>query len=604
MSTPNVSVFMLNRLREWGVTRIYGYPGDGINGIVAAFGKADNRPRFVQARHEEMAAFAATGYAKFSGNVGVCLATSGPGAIHLLNGLYDAKLDHTPVVAIVGQTARSAMGGSYQQEVDLQSLFKDVASDYLVEVNVASQLPNALDRAFRTAQARQAPTAVVIPSDLQEESYEPPGHAFKQVPSSGPHDADPVITADPAAISLAAEILNAGEKVAILIGQGARGAAAEVQEVAERTGAGVAKALLGKDVLSDDLPYVTGSIGLLGTRPSYELMRDCDTLLIVGSNFPYSQFLPEYGTARAVQIDVDAANIGMRYPTEVNIVADAKPALAELIPLLSRKSDRSWRETIEGNVAQWWQTVERQAMLAANPVNPMRVAWELSSRLPAHAIVTGDSGSSTNWYARCLRFGPTVRGSLSGTLATMGPAVPYAIGAKFAHPDRPVIALVGDGAMQMNGLAELLTIRRYWRQWSDPRLVVCVFHNNDLSHVTWELRAMGGAPKFDESQTLPEVSYADVARAMGLHAIAVDDPDAVGPAWDEALGADEPVVLDVRTDPEVPPIPPHVTYAEMKSMAEAILKGDPNGWHVVGEIAKNKAAELLPRVGLRSETGG
>jgi pyruvate dehydrogenase (quinone) len=424
------------------------------------------------------------------------------------------------------------------------------------------------------------------------------------VPSSGPHDADPVITADPAAISLAAEILNAGEKVAILIGQGAREAAAEVQEVAERTGAGVAKALLGKDVLSDDLPYVTGSIGLLGTRPSYELMRDCDTLLIVGSNFPYSQFLPEYGTARAVQIDVDAANIGMRYPTEVNIVADAKPALAELIPLLSRKSDRSWRETIEGNVAQWWQTVERQAMLAANPVNPMRVAWELSSRLPAHAIVTGDSGSSTNWYARCLRFGPTVRGSLSGTLATMGPAVPYAIGAKFAHPDRPVIALVGDGAMQMNGLAELLTIRRYWRQWSDPRLVVCVFHNNDLSHVTWELRAMGGAPKFDESQTLPEVSYADVARTMGLHAIAVDDPDAVGPAWDEALGADEPVVLDVRTDPEVPPIPPHVTYAEMKSMAEAILKGDPNGWHVVGEIAKNKAAELLPRVGLRSETGG
>jgi pyruvate dehydrogenase (quinone) len=599
-----VADFILTRLREWGVEQVFGYPGDGINGIVAAFGKADNRPRFVQARHEEMAAFAATGYAKFSDNVGVCLATSGPGAIHVLNGLYDAKLDHTPVVAIVGQTARSAMGGSYQQEVDLQSLFKDVASDYLVEVNVASQLPNALDRAFRTARARRAPTAVIIPSDLQEESYEPPGHAFKQVPSSGPHDADPIMTADPQAISLAAEILNAGTKVAMLVGQGARGAAAEVEEVAERTGAGVAKALLGKDVLSDDLPYVTGSIGLLGTRPSYELMRDCDTLLIVGSNFPYSQFLPEYGKARALQIDIDAVNIGMRYPTEVNIVADAKSALADLIPLLSRKSERSWRETIESNVAQWWQTVERQSMLSADPVNPMRVAWELSSRLPEYAIVTGDSGSSTNWYARCLRFGPTVRGSLSGTLATMGPAVPYAIGAKFAHPDRPVIALVGDGAMQMNGLAELLTIRRYWRQWSDPRLVVCVFHNNDLCHVTWELRAMGGAPKFEESQTLPEVSYADVARTMGLQAIAVDDPDAVGPAWDSALAADEPVVLDVRTDPEVPPIPPHVTFDEMKSMTEAIVKGDPNGWHALAEMAKNKAAELFTRAGLPSKGGG
>jgi pyruvate dehydrogenase (quinone) len=599
-----VADFILERLREWGVEQVFGYPGDGINGLIAAFGKADNHPRFIQARHEETAAFAATGYAKFSGHVGVCLATSGPGAIHLLNGLYDAKLDHTPVVAIVGQTARSAMGGSYQQEVDLQSLFKDVAGDYLVEVNVATQLPNALDRAFRTARARQAPTAVVIPSDLQEESYEPPGHAFKQVPSSGPHDAEPIMAADPAAISLAAEIVNAGSKVAILIGQGARGAATEIHEVAERTGAGVAKALLGKDVLPDDLPYVTGAIGLLGTRASYELMRDCDTLLIVGTNFPYSQFLPAYGKARAVQIDIDGANIGMRYPTEVNIVADAKTALAELLPLLTEKTDRKWRETVEGNVEQWWQTVERQAMLTADPVNPMRVVWELSQRLPADAIVTGDSGSSTNWYARCLRFGPTMRGSLSGTLATMGSAVPYALGAKYAHPDRPVVALAGDGAMQMNGLAELLTIRRYWREWSDPRLVVCVFHNNDLSHVTWELRAMGGAPKFEESQTLPEVSYADVAHTMGWRAIAVDNPDSVGPAWEEALAAEEPVLLDVRTDPEVPPIPPHVTYDETTSMIEAILKGDPNGWHVVGEIAKNKAAELFTRVGLPSKIDG
>lgn len=603
--SQTVAEHVLDRLRQWQVEQVFGYPGDGINGLIAAFGKDESAgPKFVQTRHEEMAALAATGYAKFSGNIGVCLATSGPGAIHLLNGLYDAKLDHTPVVAIVGQTARSAMGGSYQQEVDLQGLFSDVASDYLVEVNVASQLPNALDRAFRTARARRAPTAVVIPSDLQEQPYEPPGHAFKQIPSSGPHDAAPVLAPNPAALQAAADIINEGSKVAILAGQGARGAADELARIAELTGAGVAKALLGKDVLADDLPYVTGAIGLLGTRPSYELMRDCDTLLIVGSNFPYSQFLPEYGQARAVEIDVDGANIGMRYPTEVNIVADAKTTLAELIPLLTKKTDRAWRTTVEGNVARWWETVERQSMLSANPVNPMRVVWELSARLPDYAIVTGDSGSSTNWYARCLRFRSTTNGSLSGTLATMGSAVPYAIGAKFAQPDRPVIALAGDGAMQMNGLAELLTIRRYHRLWADPRLVVCVFHNNDLAHVTWELRAMGGAPKFEESQNLPDVSYADLATAMGIRSITVDDPDRIGAAWDEALGADEPVLLDVHTDPEVPPIPPHVTYEQMKATAEAVVKGDPNGWRMFAEIAKNKAAELLTQTGLPSRRQG
>ena len=593
----DVADYLLERLRQWGVQHVFAYPGDGINGIVAAFGRADNKPQFVQARHEEMAAFAATGYAKFTGGVGVCMATSGPGAIHLLNGLYDAKLDHVPVVAIVGQTARSAMGGHYQQEVDLQSLFKDVASDYLVEVNVASQLPNALDRAIRTALTRRAPTALVIPSDLQEESYSAPGHEFKQVPSSDPSRTYPVLLPQESEVKQAAEILNAGSKIAILIGQGARSAAAELQEVAELTGAGVAKALLGKDVLPDDLPYVTGSIGLLGTRPSYELMRDCDTLLIVGSNFPYSQFLPDFGQARAVQIDIDGSLIGMRYPTEVNIVADASATLKSLIPLLERKVDRSWRDTVEKNVARWWETIERQSMLSAKPVNPMRIAWELSKQLPANAIVTADSGSSTNWYARCVRFREGVRGSLSGTLATMGPAVPYAIGAKFAHPGRPVIAMVGDGAMQMNGLAELLTIARYRDQWADQRLIICVFHNNDLNQVTWELRAMGGAPKFEESQSLPDVSYADVARTMGLNAIAVDTEDGVADAWKQALAADRPTVLDIRCDPEVPPIPPHATYEQIKEMTAAVLKGDPNAWHLIYQGAKTKAQEFVPHRG-------
>ena len=589
-----VGDFVLRRLREWGVEQVFGYPGDGINGLVVAFGEADDRPRFVQTRHEEMAALAAVGYAKFSGKPGVCLATSGPGAIHLLNGLYDAKLDHVPVVAIVGQTERSAMGGAYQQEVDLQALFSDVASDYLVEVNVPQQLPNALDRAFRTALTRRAPTALIIPSDLQRERYEPPEHAFKQVPSSAAGLLAPTALPDEAGLTRAAEILNAGERVAILAGQGARGAAETLTEVADALGAGVAKALLGKDVLSDQLPWVTGANGLLGTRPSYELMRDCDTLLIVGSNFPYSQFLPEFGQARAVQIDLDGTLIGMRYPTEVNLVADADAALRALLPRLERKTDRSWREKIEGNVTGWWETMERQAMVDADPVNPMRIVWELSQRLPDNAIVTADSGSAANWYARQLRIRGSVRGSLSGTLATMGAAVPYAIGAKFAHPDRPAIALIGDGAMQMNGLAELLTIARYAERWTDPRLVVCVLHNNDLNQVTWELRAMGGAPKFEPSQVLPDVSYADFARGIGLDAVTVRSPDELGPAWERLLAADRPGVLDVHCDPEVPPVPPHATLDEAVSMVEAVLKGDPSALHLAVEGAKTKLQEMLP----------
>jgi pyruvate dehydrogenase (quinone) len=589
-----VGDYVLARLRDWQVEHVFAYPGDGINGLVAAFGKADNTPRFVQSRHEEMSALQAVGYAKFSGKVGVCMATSGPGAIHLLNGLYDAKLDHVPVVAIVGQTARSAMGGSYQQEVDLQSLLKDVASAYLVEVNVAEQLPNALDRAIRVAETERAPAAIIIPSDLQEEEYTPPQHEFKQVPSSPPSHAHSVMTPAQDDIVRAADVLNSGEKVAILIGQGARAAAEEVVEVTELTGAGVAKALLGKDVLSDELPFVTGSIGLLGTRPSYEMMRDCDTLLIVGSNFPYTQFMPPFGQARAVQIDIDGKFIGMRYPTEVNLVGDAQATLRALLPLLDRKADRSWREKIEENVRDWWATMDQQAGLDAKPVNPMRIVSELSSRAPDDTIFAADSGSAANWYARNLRMRGNMRGSLSGTLATMGPGVPYAIGAKFAHPDRPVIALVGDGAMQMNGMAELITIAHYRHLWSDQRLVVCVLHNNDLNQVTWELRAMGGAPKFEESQTLPDVDYAAFARSLGLEATTVDSPDQLGPAWDRALNTNAPTVLDVHCDPEVPPIPPHATFDQIKSVTEAILKGDPEAWHLMTQGIKTKAQEMLP----------
>jgi len=591
-----VGDMILARLREWDVEYVFGYPGDGINGLLAAWGRADDSPRFIQARHEEMAAFSAVGYAKFSGKVGVCAATSGPGAIHLLNGLYDAKLDHVPVVALVGQTNRSALGGSYQQEVDLLSLFKDVASEYVQMVTVPEQLPNVLDRAIRVAVAERAPTCVIIPADVQELDYSPPTHDFKMVPSSlGTHW--PAVSPDDAGVRAAADLLNAGSKVAILAGQGARGARAELAEVADLLGAGVAKALLGKDVLPDDLPFVTGAIGLLGTRPSYELMRDCDTLLTVGSNFPYTQFLPDLGQARAVQIDVDARYIGMRYPYEVNLVGDATATLRALIPLLRRKDDRSWRETVEKNVARWWGTVEREAHVGGKPVNPMLLFWEASARLPDDTILAADSGSAANWYARDLRLRGDMRGSLSGTLATMGPAVPYGIGAKFAHPDRPVVVFEGDGAMQMNGLAELITIARYWQEWADPRLVVAVLHNNDLNQVTWEMRAMQGAPKFVASQSLPDVNFAAFADSIGLRAIAVDEPGQVGPAWDAALTADRPVVLDVRTDPDFPPIPPHATFEQAKDAAEALLKGDENRWGFLSAGLRTKVQELLPHRG-------
>jgi len=588
-----VADVLLARLREWNIKQVFAFPGDGINGLLAAWGRADNDPQFVQARHEEMAAFEAVGYAKFSGNVAVCAATSGPGAIHLLNGLYDAKLDHVPVVAIVGQTGRSAMGGSYQQEVDLLTLFKDVCSDYVQMCTVPEQLPNLIDRAIRVAVSESAPTCIIIPSDVFDLEYVPPGHAMKQVPSSLGMSAS-TVTAAQSAVRQAADILNAGEKVALLVGQGARGCADELTQIADLLGAGAAKALLGKDVLSDELPWVTGSIGLLGTIASYKLMMGCDTLLTVGSNFPYTEFMPKLDQARAIQIDRSGKWIGMRYPYELNLVGDAKATLQALIPLLERKTDRSWRDEVESEVADWWQTVERRAMTDADPVNPMRIFHELSKRLPANAIVASDSGSSANWYARHLKFHGEIRGSLSGTLATMGPGVPYVIGAKWAHPDRPAIAVVGDGAMQMNGMAELITVAHYWQQWADPRLIVAILHNNDLNQVTWEMRAMEGAPKFAESQTLPDVDFAAFARTLGLSGVNIDTPDAIGPAWDAAFAANRPTVLDIRCDPDVPPIPPHATFAQAKATAGAVLHGDEDAWGFVKQGIKQKAQQYLP----------
>lgn len=593
MAERTVADELVARLQEWGVTRIFGYPGDGINGLVGAL-QAAGAPVFTQARHEEMAAFEAVGYAKFGGGVGVCIATSGPGAIHLLNGLYDAKLDHVPVVALVGQQPRVALGGSAQQEVDLANLFKDVCAEFVVQVSVPQQFPMVVDRAFRTALATRSPTCVIVPADLQEVAYEGVGQSLKSVPGSLGYEAPLVVPRDDQ-IRRAAEILNAGSRVAILIGQGARGAASQVLHVADILGGCISKALLGKDVLPDVHPLMCGPIGLLGTRPSWEMMQSCDTLLMIGSSFPYAQFLPRYGQARGVQIDLSARMIGLRYPMEANLVGDAAATLDRLVPLLERTTDRGWQEDLMGQIRDWWDVIEAESMVDAHPVNPQRVLWELNRHLPADAMVAADSGSVANWYARALQVRDGVRCSLSGTLATMGAGMPYAIGAKFAHPDRPAIALMGDGAMQMNGMAELLTVARYWREWADPRFVCMVLNNSDLNQVTWELRAIGGHPKFEASQTLPAFDYAAFARQIGFRGIRVQAPGELSAAWADALSAPSPAVIDVVTDPEIPPLPPHVTLDQAKNLLHALWKGDPAATDVLRGGFKEKVQELLHR---------
>ncbi len=591
--SQTVGDFLVERLHAWGVRRIYGYPGDGINGVFGALNRAEGKIDFIQARHEEMAAFMASAHAKFTGELGVCIATSGPGATHLVTGLYDARLDHMPVLAICGQQARTAIGGHYQQEVDLKSLLKDVAGAFVEEAAAPSQVRHLVDRAVRIAVGERRVTAIILPNDLQELPYEEPARKHGTVhsgvgftrPRTVPYDAD---------LRKAAEVLNAGEKVAMLVGAGALGATDEVIAVADRLQAGCAKALLGKAVLPDDLPWVTGTIGMLGTKPSWDMMMECDTLLMVGSGFPYSEFLPKEGKTRGVQIDIDPGMLSLRYPMEVNLVGDAAETLKALLPMLTPKADKGFRDDIAKGLGRWWDTLKDRALQPASPVNPQRVTWELSPKLPQDVILTSDSGSCANWFARDLKLGRGMMASLSGGLASMGAAVPYAIAAKFAHPGRPVIALVGDGAMQMNNMAELITVSKYWRRWSDPRLIVCVFDNEDLNQVTWEQRVMNGDPKFDASQQIPDVAYHEFAELVGLKGIYVDDPERLGAAWDEALAADRPVVLNVKTDPEVPPLPPHVTFDQAVKLSKTLVKGDPDEANVVVGAARQMLGALLP----------
>jgi pyruvate dehydrogenase (quinone) len=588
----NVSDFVWHRLQEWGIKRVYGYPGDGVGGLDVALEKAKDNLQYIQVRHEEMAAFMASAHAKFTGEVGLCYATSGPGAIHLLNGLYDAKMDHVPVVAIVGQQARISLGANFQQEVDLQSLFKDVAGDYLAMASVPGQVRQLIDRAVRIASTRRCVTCVILPTDLQLLDYKDPP-VVHGATHTGTGHAGPAQLPNADLLHQAATVLNAGKKVAILVGAGALGATDEVITVANRLQAGVAKALLGKAALPDDLPWVTGSLGLLGTKPSWDLMKGCDTFLMIGSAFPYSEFLPDPGDARGVQIDINGTLLSLRYPMEVSMVGDSAVTLRALLPMLEQKSADHWRRGIETGVAAWWKTLEERAMASANPINPQRVFWELSKRLPENCIMTADSGSVANWYARDIKMRRGMMGSLSGGLASLGAATPYAMAAKMAFPDRVVIAFIGDGAMQMNGLNVMITISKYWKEWSDPRLIVMVLNNRDLNQVTWEERIQLGDGKTESTQSIPDFPYHKYAELMGLKGIFVDDPEKLGAAWDEALAADRPVILECYTDPNVPPLPPHITLKEAKNFI-TMMASEPELGSVLKESARQILASVLP----------
>ncbi|MFD5829466.1 thiamine pyrophosphate-requiring protein [Lentzea sp. NPDC060358] len=576
MSARTVADALVDRLRTWGVPRVFGYAGDGIDPLLAALHRAGGDPEFVPARHEEMAAFMACGHAKYTGTPGVCLATQGPGAIHLLNGLYDAKLDRRPVVAVVGQVVSTALGTGYLQEVDLHSLFKDVCGQYLQTVSAPEQLLVLLDNAMRTAISERVPTCLIVPHDVQRaDAVDELPHSHGVVPSAAVTARPRVVPRDDD-LRRAAGVLSEGSRVALLVGRGAAGAQEEISQVVDRLGAGATVSLVGKPLLAEDAPWHTGVMGHLGTTASAELMAGCDTLLVVGCNDPWTEFYPKPGQARAVQIDIEARVVGSKYPVEVALVGDTAETLRALLPLLRHNDNRDWEQRVFDSVARWREICGQRAQEDADPLNPELVVHQLSGHVPADARVAVDVGSSTYWYARHLALPVGVPAHTSSYLASMGCALPYALAAKLDAPDRPVIALAGDGAMQMNGLLELITVADRWRTWADPRFVVLVLHNRDLNEVSWEQREMEGDPRFPVSQRVPEFPYAAYAELLGLRGLRVDSPDEVGKAWQEAFSADRPVVVEAVVDPAVPLLPPHLPD-EKADMIYRGLDQEPDG---------------------------
>ncbi|HEX2856529.1 MAG TPA: thiamine pyrophosphate-requiring protein [Propionibacteriaceae bacterium] len=593
-----VSDFIIDRLLEWDLHHYYGFPGDGIGGFDGALGRAEKAGKkftYIRPTHEEMAALMASAHAKFTGEVGVCIATSGPGAIHLMNGLYDAKCDNQPVLAIVGQQAQASMGTDFQQELNMERIFGDVAA-FVKTVETPMQAQAVLDKAIRTAMARRQPCVVVLPTNVQTMEFEPPAAAH-WVSRSGIGYASRKFTPTAEELQQAADVLNAGEKVAMLVGEGAIGATDQVLAVADKLGAGIVTALLGKEVVPGDIPYHTQQVGLLGSRPSYDMMQNCDTLLMVGTNFPYSEFLPPTGNARAVQIDIVPEHLGIRYPTEVNLWGDTRSTLTALLPMLTEHG-RDWQNDIVKQMQEWENEVREVGMADADPINPRRVYISLNERLPENAIITADAGTTADWYGHHIRLGRHQMGNLSGRLATMLAAMPYAMAGKFAHPDRPVVCTIGDGAFQMLGMNGMITVKKHWKEWADPTFIVLILHNNDLTQVSWEMREVGD-PRWDTAQLIESIDYAAYAELLGFEGITVTDPEQIDAAWDRAFAARRPVILDVHVDRDVPPLPAHISVPEALGVAKSVLHGDPERGRMIKEGMRAMKEEVESRL-----TGG
>ena len=575
---------LVDTLEEWGVDTIFGMPGDGINGIMEALRKRRDRIRFIQVRHEEAAAFMACGYAKFTGRLGVCLATSGPGGLHLLNGLYDAKLDGQPVLAITGMPYHDMVGTLTQQDVELDKVFMDVAK-YSVRIMGPTHVEQVAHLACRTALAYRGVAHITFPVDLQEREIKHErskrniaGHASEALAFSArlPDQRD---------LERAADVLSSGRRVAILAGRGALGAGAELEQVAEMLGAPIIKALLGKAVVPDDSPYTTGCVGLLGTRPSQEAIESCDTLLIVGSSFPYLEFMPKPGQARAVQIELDPMRVGLRYPIEVGLVGDSRRTLQALLPLLNRNDDRSFLEAAQSGMRTWWELMEERGTREDVPMKPQVVAWEISKRLRDDAIVTSDSGTIATWFARQIRAKQGQMFSLSGMLASMANGLPYAMAAQVAYPERQVVAFVGDGGFSML-MAEFANCVMY-----KLPIKLVVVKNNSLGMIKWEQMVFLGNPEY--GCELQPIDFALFARACGATGLTVVDPRDCGRALDEAFATPGPVIVEAVVDPYVPPMPPKITMDQAAKFGEALVKGTPNREKIALTVLSDKVRELI-----------
>jgi pyruvate dehydrogenase (quinone) len=593
-----VSDFVIERLKAWGVHRVFGFPGDGIGEFDGALGKADREGEgleYIRPTHEEVCALMATAHAKFTGEVGVCVATSSPGAFHLINGLYDAQMDNQPVVAIVGQQGLDSLGTFTQQESNLERVFADVAC-YVQTIVSPRQAQAVIDTAFRTARTRLQPAVVIIPHDVQgmDAGELAPANWVSRSSAIAPSIS---VTPPESEIAKAAEIINAGERVTFLVGAGSRGATEEIIEAATRAGAGIITALRGKDVVPAEVPFHTQQLGLLGTLPSLHQVNECDTLVLLGTNYPYGQFLPPTGHARAIQVDLKPEQMGLRYPTELNIWGDVKATLQALIPQLERKSDLSWQEKVAEEMRGWEKEMEAQALLSyEDGANPRRVVHELNKRLPAGAIVTADAGTTADWYGHHIRLRRGMRGDLSGRLASMLAAMPYAVAAKFAHPDAPVICTIGDGAFQMLGMNELITVKKYLSAWTNQQFIVLVLHNDDLSQVSWEMRTEDANPVWRGSQDVESVDYAGWAELLGFTGLRIRNDDEAGAVWDQALANPGVTLVDAYVSKNVPPLPPRISREYAKNTVTSFLKGDPFELGAVRDSAQALASEGIERV--------